>query len=102
MNSLLAVGQGSEHESRTVIMRWNGGKKGAPPVGFIGKGDTLLVLSDGTFEVDGPTGDQLGVEALADHCTAQPGDLTEIFDWVRTLNGGGTLPDDFSLLKISF
>jgi sigma-B regulation protein RsbU (phosphoserine phosphatase) len=68
----------------------------------IGAGDTLLVLSDGTFEVDGPAGDQLGIEALADHCAAQPGDLTEIFDWVRALNGGHTLPDDFSLLKISF
>jgi leucyl aminopeptidase len=38
MNSLLAVGQGSTHESRVVVMRWNGGKKGAPPVAFIGKG----------------------------------------------------------------
>jgi leucyl aminopeptidase len=38
MNSLLAVGQGSEHESRTVIMRWNGGKKDAAPLAFIGKG----------------------------------------------------------------
>jgi leucyl aminopeptidase len=38
MNALLGVGQGSSHESRTVIMRWNGGKKGADPVAFIGKG----------------------------------------------------------------
>jgi leucyl aminopeptidase len=38
MGSLLAVGQGSEHASRTVIMRWNGGKKDAAPVAFIGKG----------------------------------------------------------------
>jgi leucyl aminopeptidase len=38
MNALLGVGQGSEHESRTVIMRWNGGKKGSDPVAFIGKG----------------------------------------------------------------
>jgi leucyl aminopeptidase len=38
MNTLLGVGQGSEHESRLVIMRWNGGKKGADPVAFIGKG----------------------------------------------------------------
>src|SRR5205807_7660823 len=38
MNALLGVGQGSERESRTVIMRWNGGKKGTPPVAFIGKG----------------------------------------------------------------
>jgi leucyl aminopeptidase len=38
MNALLGVGQGSEHESRTVITRWNGGKRGAAPVAFVGKG----------------------------------------------------------------
>jgi leucyl aminopeptidase len=38
MRALLGVGQGSAHESRTVVMRWNGGKKGEPPVAFIGKG----------------------------------------------------------------
>jgi leucyl aminopeptidase len=38
MNALLGVGQGSERESRTVIMRWNGGKRGAAPIAFVGKG----------------------------------------------------------------
>jgi leucyl aminopeptidase len=38
MGALLGVGQGSRHDSRVVIMRWNGGKKGTPPVAFIGKG----------------------------------------------------------------
>ncbi|MEA2951571.1 MAG: leucyl aminopeptidase [Alphaproteobacteria bacterium] len=38
MNALLGVGQGSERESRVVVMRWNGGKSGTPPVAFIGKG----------------------------------------------------------------
>jgi leucyl aminopeptidase len=38
MNALLGVGQGSEHQSRAVIMRWNGGKRGDKPVAFIGKG----------------------------------------------------------------
>jgi leucyl aminopeptidase len=38
MNALLGVGQGSQHESRMVVMRWNGGKRGAAPVAFIGKG----------------------------------------------------------------
>ena len=38
MNALLGVGQGSQHESRTVIMRWNGGKRGAAPLAFVGKG----------------------------------------------------------------
>jgi leucyl aminopeptidase len=38
MNALLGVGQGSRRDSRMVIMRWSGGKKGTPPVAFIGKG----------------------------------------------------------------
>jgi leucyl aminopeptidase len=38
MHALLGVGQGSAHDSRVVIMRWSGGKKGADPVAFIGKG----------------------------------------------------------------
>jgi leucyl aminopeptidase len=38
MNALLGVGQGSVHDSRVVVMRWDGGKRGAPPVAFIGKG----------------------------------------------------------------
>jgi leucyl aminopeptidase len=38
MGALLGVGQGSTHESRVAVMRWNGGKKGAPPLAFIGKG----------------------------------------------------------------
>ena len=38
MDALLGVGQGSAHDSRVVVMRWNGGKKGDAPVAFIGKG----------------------------------------------------------------
>ena len=38
MNALLGVGQGSVRDSRLVVMRWNGGKPGTPPVAFIGKG----------------------------------------------------------------
>jgi leucyl aminopeptidase len=38
MNALLGVGQGSVHDSKLVIMRWNGGKRGSDPVAFIGKG----------------------------------------------------------------
>jgi leucyl aminopeptidase len=38
MGALLAVGQGSTHESKVVVMRWNGGKRGGDPVAFIGKG----------------------------------------------------------------
>jgi leucyl aminopeptidase len=38
MRALLGVGQGSAHDSRVVVMRWNGGKTGEPPLAFIGKG----------------------------------------------------------------
>jgi leucyl aminopeptidase len=38
MGALLGVGQGSVHESKLVVMRWNGGKRNADPVAFIGKG----------------------------------------------------------------
>jgi leucyl aminopeptidase len=38
MGALLGVAQGSARPGRTVIMRWNGGKKGDAPVAFVGKG----------------------------------------------------------------
>ncbi len=41
MNALLGVGQGSQKESRVVVMRWEGGRKGDKPVAFIGKGVTF-------------------------------------------------------------
>lgn len=38
MGALLGVGQGSVHEAKLVVMRWNGGKRGTEPIAFIGKG----------------------------------------------------------------
>jgi len=38
MGALLGVGQGSDHESQLVVMRWNGGGNGDSPVAFVGKG----------------------------------------------------------------
>ncbi|MGY3453008.1 leucyl aminopeptidase [Bradyrhizobium sp. USDA 4353] len=38
MGALLGVGQGSARPSRTVVMRYDGGKKSEQPVAFIGKG----------------------------------------------------------------
>ena len=38
MGALLGVAQGSTQPGRTVIMRWNGGKKGDQPIAFVGKG----------------------------------------------------------------
>ena len=41
MGALLGVGQGSVQPSRVVIMRWDGGKQGAQPIAFVGKGVTF-------------------------------------------------------------
>ena len=41
MNALLGVAQGSRRDARLVVMRWNGGRRGAQPVAFIGKGVTF-------------------------------------------------------------
>ena len=41
MGALLGVGQGSAHDSRLVVMRWNGAKgkaRKSAPIAFIGKG----------------------------------------------------------------
>jgi leucyl aminopeptidase len=38
MGALLGVAQGSTRAGRTVIMRWNGAKRGDQPVAFVGKG----------------------------------------------------------------
>ncbi|HTZ36017.1 MAG TPA: leucyl aminopeptidase [Stellaceae bacterium] len=41
MHALLGVAQGSVRPPRLVVMRWNGGAEGAPPLGFVGKGVTF-------------------------------------------------------------
>jgi len=38
MNALLAVGQGSVHESRVAVLRWSGGTRDEPPIALVGKG----------------------------------------------------------------
>ncbi len=38
MRTLLAVGQGSASPSKVVVMQWNGGTEGAPPLALVGKG----------------------------------------------------------------
>lgn len=39
--ALLGVGQGSAKESKLLILRYNGGKKGEAPLAFVGKGVTF-------------------------------------------------------------
>jgi leucyl aminopeptidase len=67
MNSLLGVGQGSVHESRLVIMRWNGGKRAAAPISFIGKGvcfDTGGISIKQAGGMEDMKGDMAGAAAV--------------------------------------
>ncbi|HYM73395.1 MAG TPA: leucyl aminopeptidase [Stellaceae bacterium] len=41
MHAILGVAQGSVRPPRLVVMRWNGGADGAPPLAFVGKGVTF-------------------------------------------------------------
>jgi leucyl aminopeptidase len=41
MRALLGVGLGSARPPRVAVMRWSGGKSGAKPVAFVGKGVTF-------------------------------------------------------------
>ena len=41
MRALLGVSQGSHNPPRMVLMEWNGGKEGDPPIAFVGKGVTF-------------------------------------------------------------
>jgi sigma-B regulation protein RsbU (phosphoserine phosphatase) len=66
-------------------------------------GDRLLLLSDGTFEVEKPGGEMLAFSEFVDFLAAPRGDdPKEVYAWIKSLNGGGSLPDDFSLLRVAF
>jgi leucyl aminopeptidase len=41
MGALLGVAQGSVRDPRLLVLRWNGGKDGAAPIAFVGKGVTF-------------------------------------------------------------
>ncbi|HXP03189.1 MAG TPA: leucyl aminopeptidase [Stellaceae bacterium] len=41
MHAILGVAQGSVRPPRLVVMRWNGGAEGEPPLAFVGKGVTF-------------------------------------------------------------
>jgi leucyl aminopeptidase len=67
MGALLGVAQGSVHEGRTVIMRWNGGKKSDKPVAFVGKGvcfDTGGISIKPAGNMDEMKGDMAGAACV--------------------------------------
>src|SRR5258705_4406862 len=67
MGALLGVAQGSTQPGRTVIMRWNGGKKGDQPVAFVGKGvcfDTGGISIKGAASMEDMKGDMGGAACV--------------------------------------
>src|ERR1700723_2839048 len=67
MGALLGVAQGSTQPGRTVIMRWNGGKRGDAPVAFIGKGvcfDTGGISIKGAAGMEDMKGDMAGAACV--------------------------------------
>jgi leucyl aminopeptidase len=67
MNSLLAVSQGSARPPRLVVMQWAGGKKGAAPVAFVGKGvvfDTGGISIKPAANMEDMKGDMGGAAAV--------------------------------------
>jgi leucyl aminopeptidase len=67
MNALLGVGQGSSRESRVVVMRWNGAKKGDAPVCFVGKGvcfDTGGISIKPSASMEDMKGDMAGAACV--------------------------------------
>jgi len=65
-------------------------------------GDRLLLLSDGTFEIDKRDGEMLTVDELAVFAAGTSDMPSAIHDWVRSFGDGGPLPDDFTLLRVEF
>ncbi|MCZ8374296.1 MAG: leucyl aminopeptidase [Beijerinckiaceae bacterium] len=68
MRALLGVGQGSEQESRVVIMKWLGAKdEKAPPIAFVGKGvvfDTGGISIKPAQGMEDMKGDMAGAAAV--------------------------------------
>ena len=67
MHALLGVGKGSEQDSLLVVMRWNGGVTGAPPLVFIGKGvvfDSGGVSIKPAASMEDMKGDMAGAAAV--------------------------------------
>jgi leucyl aminopeptidase len=67
MGALLGVAQGSERPGRTVVMHYNGGKRGEQPVAFIGKGvcfDTGGISIKGAASMEDMKGDMGGAACV--------------------------------------
>ncbi len=67
MFSMLAVSQGSARPPRLVVMHWNGGRPGNPPLAFVGKGvvfDTGGISIKPAASMEDMKGDMGGAAAV--------------------------------------
>jgi len=63
----------------------------------------LIILCDGTYEIELPEGGMLGLDGLTEFIrprVASPTLLSEITEWIRGFYGDGPLEDDFSLVRV--
>jgi serine phosphatase RsbU (regulator of sigma subunit) len=66
-------------------------------------GDKLLVISDGTYEIEDETGTTLTWAQLADKIRTTDAPVSRsIYDWLAEFNDKAPLPDDFSMMEFSF
>ncbi|MES0884491.1 PP2C family protein-serine/threonine phosphatase [Roseibium sp. SCP14] len=66
-------------------------------------GDKLLVISDGTYEIEDEKGVTLTWDQLADRARAtETGIPQAIYDWLATFQENAPLPDDFSMMEFTF
>jgi len=102
--------RGGAERTASELITWGGVSIGTfPDIDYVSAekeieaGDHLLVLSDGVFEISRPDGTMLDFADLVSFVTGPGKDAPDvIFDWIRSLNGPGALPDDFSLLRVRF
>jgi len=67
MGALLAVGGGSERRPKLLVMRYEGGRKGTPPLAFVGKGvvfDTGGISIKSAASMEDMKGDMGGAAAV--------------------------------------
>ncbi|WP_299483453.1 SpoIIE family protein phosphatase [uncultured Roseibium sp.] len=66
-------------------------------------GDRLLVISDGTYEIEDDKGATLTWDQLAEKAKSATGPVPQaIYDWLAAFNGTAPLPDDFSMMEFTF
>lgn len=67
--------------------------------------DRLYVFSDGVYEIDLPGGGMWSLEECSTFLAGPSGDaspLDRLLDRARELHGSPSLPDDFSIVEVSF